>query len=168
MKPPDPVFFVERSLGKRVIADALRAAGLQVEVHDESLQGPKFRHDSPDTEWLPEVGRKEWVLLSKDKVIRTRGAERRALLDAGVAAFFLTSGNLQGPEMADAFVRAIPKMLGLLASTPRPFIARVTRTGDVELVTWSARGFGSAPAHRIGCASWAARVESPPGTNRSM
>ena len=47
----DPIFFVDRALGKRHVPDALRAFGCQVEIHDDhfetilvsgSLPGPKM------------------------------------------------------------------------------------------------------------------------------
>lgn len=40
-----------------------------------------------------------WVVLTKDKQIRRRTLELKALTEAGVAAFVLTAGNLRGEEM---------------------------------------------------------------------
>ena len=45
--------------------EALRAAGAQVEIHDDN-----FPQGALDVEWLPEVGRRGWVLLPKDREIR--------------------------------------------------------------------------------------------------
>lgn len=129
MPAPEIVFFVEHSLGGKVIAEALLQAGARVERHVDH-----FPQNAKDCEWLPEVGKRGWVLLPKDKHIRTRGIERPALLDAKVAALFLTSGNLQAAEMAEAFVKALPRMLETIATVLRPFIARVSRAGEVELM----------------------------------
>jgi hypothetical protein len=41
------LFFVDRSLGKKRIAEAMRAAGAQVHVHDDF-----FAPGAPDVEWL--------------------------------------------------------------------------------------------------------------------
>jgi hypothetical protein len=79
------VFFIDRSLGGRVIAEALRAAGAQVEIHDAH-----FAPDAPDVEWLATVGKQGWVVLSKDARIRRDAFEREALRSASVKAFFLT------------------------------------------------------------------------------
>jgi hypothetical protein len=117
---------VDRALGTGAIADALRAARCAVEIHDQH-----FPQAAKDTEWLPEVGRRGWVVLTKDHHIRTRQNELVALLSAGVAAFVLTSGDLTGPEMAQAFVRALPRIRRMLVGQPRPFIARVSASGDV-------------------------------------
>ena len=47
------VFFLDRSLGKEIIATALRAAGADVRIHDDL-----FAQDARDQDWLPEVGTK--------------------------------------------------------------------------------------------------------------
>ena len=52
---------------------------------------------------------------------------------AGVAAFVLTSGSQTGGEMAESFVRALPKMLRLLATRRKPFLATVSRGGQVAM-----------------------------------
>jgi predicted nuclease of predicted toxin-antitoxin system len=120
---------VDRALGTVTVAEALRRAGCAVEIHDRH-----FAQDARDAEWLPEVGRQGWVVLTKDHHIRTRQVELIALLSAGVAAFVLTAGDLSGPEMAQAFVRALPKMKRMLVGQPRPFIARVSPSGVVTLI----------------------------------
>jgi hypothetical protein len=74
------------------------------------------------------------VVLTKDHHIRTRQNELVALLSANVAAFVLTAADLTGPEMAEAFVRALPKMRRTLIGQPRPFVARISRGGSVTLI----------------------------------
>ncbi len=71
-------------------------------------------------------------MLTKDQKIRFRTLERAALMNAGVAAFILTAGGLQGEEMARIFVRVLPTIQKLLAKHPRPFIARITASGAVS------------------------------------
>lgn len=129
-KPRDlPTFFVERSLGGRVVPSALRLAGVEVEIHNDH-----FAQDSKDEEWLSEVGRRGWVVLTKDQRIRYRPTELNALMKARVRAFVLTAGELQGREMAEIFLRALPSISRCLGKTPPPFIARVTRGGDVSVL----------------------------------
>ena len=82
---PEPYrFFVDRALGGSVVPMGLRKAGLEVEVHDDH-----FAQNTPDQEWLPEIGKRRWVLLTKDMRIQTNAIERRTLLDNKVAAFML-------------------------------------------------------------------------------
>lgn len=123
------VFFVDRSVGKHVIADALRAVGAQAEVHDDH-----FPQDAPDEVWLTAVGRKGWAVLTSDDRIRYREAEKVAATAAGVALFIFTGKRMRAAAVADALVRALPAMTEMLETEARPFIAKVSRTGTVTLL----------------------------------
>lgn len=125
--PPEPrIFFVDRSLGAKDVVDALRAAGLAVIGHAE-----RFAHDTEDTEWLQVAGESGWVVLTKDVNIRRNEIERRALIDAGVAAFMLARADLTGATMAKLWVSAIPKLLRALQEHAPPFIATLSASGQV-------------------------------------
>ena len=124
------VFFVDRSLGRRIIPDALREAGVRVEPHDDH-----FQPNAPDAVWLAEVGRRGWVVLTKDKRIRYRVNELHALMTGKVCAFVLTAkGDLSGVEIGRIFVQALPAMKKLCAATAPPFVAHVSRDGGVSIV----------------------------------
>src|SRR5262245_42661349 len=85
--PPEPlVFFVDRSLGRHIIPDAIRNTGAQVELHDSH-----FSQDAQDHVWLAEAGKCGWVVLTKDKRLRYRAVETNALMSAKVRAFVLTA-----------------------------------------------------------------------------
>jgi len=130
-EPHSPLtFFIDRCLGDRALADALRAHGLMVQIHKEH-----FPPDAPDVEWLRAVGRRRWIVLTKDKMLRHRETEIAALRDASVRVFILTAGNLRAVDMAEAFIRALPRMKRLLEKMRGGFIAKVTRAGNVELVS---------------------------------
>jgi hypothetical protein len=92
------VFFVDRSLGRKIIPGALRQAGEEVRVHDDY-----FQQDAKDEVWLADVGKRGWIVLTKDKNIRYRPVELQALLLAKVRAFVLTArgdltGEVHGPS----------------------------------------------------------------------
>jgi hypothetical protein len=126
----DPlIFFLDRSLGKHIVADALRQAGAVVERHDDH-----FRQDANDVEWLRAIGPRGWIVLTRDDKIRHRSHERTALIQAGVRAFVLARRSLSGPAMANAFVHALPAMRRFVAQYQAPFIARVTQGGSVSLL----------------------------------
>ena len=127
---PDPlVFFIDRSLGKKTIADALKREGAEVYVHDDL-----FPADTEDEIWLREVGNRKWVVLTKDLRIRYRTSERLAVKAANTAMFALTARDCQGSEMADIFVKALPRIARFLKKNRPPFIAKVTRRGDVSML----------------------------------
>ena len=65
-KPPEPlVFFIDRSLGRKIVAQALREISETVEIHDDH-----FAPDAKDEAWLAEVGKRGWIVLTKDDRIR--------------------------------------------------------------------------------------------------
>lgn len=130
MKPPEPlVFFLDRSIGRKKVAAALRQIGVQVKVHDDN-----FISDAKDEEWLREVGRKGWIVLTKDTRIRYRASQLAALMKGNVAAFVLTAGNLSGDEMAAVFVKSVPAISKFVARHPTPFIAKIARSGAVSIL----------------------------------
>ena len=63
--PPEPrlTFFTDASIGRRIVPTALRAAGLEVVVHDD-----RFSPGTLDEEWLAEAGRLDWLVLTKDNL----------------------------------------------------------------------------------------------------
>lgn len=125
-------FYLERSLGGRIILEELRKAGLKVEPHSKY-----FRPSTEDIDWLPVVGRNGWIVLMRDQRIGKRSLELEALLNGGVKAFVLVSGNLKNAENAAVFVKALPKMLSMIAQNDCPFIAKVSRQGTVKM--WQKR-----------------------------
>jgi PIN like domain len=108
---------------------ALRERGVRVEVHADH-----FSPGTPDRVWLAEVGRHGWAILTKDRHVRTRQTEIAQIIEARGAAFVLASAGLSGEDMANAYVKALRRMLNMLRDTPRPFVARVSITGEVELL----------------------------------
>jgi PIN like domain len=117
-------FFIDRSLGRYVVASELKKAGAIVEVHDDH-----FAPNTPDVEWLRSVGDKEWVVLSKDEAIRRNRNERETIRAAGVKAFFLTQQGLNGMEMAAVFARALPGMVMRAAREKGSFVFTISTTG---------------------------------------
>jgi len=123
------VLFLDRSLGKQIIATALRNAALQVEVHDDH-----FRADAADAEWLTEIGRRGWIVLTKDKRIRYRTLELQAVVSAQARIFTLSAGSMQGIEMADVFVKALPKIRNYVQTNPPPYIVQISRRGKLTRI----------------------------------
>ena len=129
--PPDPslVFFIDRSLGRKVIPEKLHESGVKVEIHDDH-----FPQDAADEHWLAEVGKKGWVVLTKDDRIRYRPAALDAYRRHGVRVFIFGSGEMKAQEMADAFVRALPKISRFAIRKAAPFFARISRSGSVSIL----------------------------------
>jgi PIN like domain len=97
-------FFVDRSLGRHRVAQALRSAGWTLRTHHE-VYGARDE-DVPDVEWLEFCGRKGLPVLTKDRRIRHRPAEIQAIRRFGVRLFAVTAGSLTAAEQAARFDRS--------------------------------------------------------------
>lgn len=124
----ESVFFVDRSSGKHTLAKGLRDLGLTVERHDDH-----FAPTTSDPDWIAVCGMNDWVIVSSDRAIKRNALQQRALLNAGVAAFFFTSANITSSEQINVFGKALPRIARMLTTQPRPFIARINLDGTVEL-----------------------------------
>jgi len=107
-----------------VVVAALRNTGADVRLHQDY-----FADDANDEVWLPEVARRNWVILTRDKRIRRRPIEKQALVASGAKTFVLTSGNLRGRDMAEILVAQINRIERLAQKTDPPFVAALTRSG---------------------------------------
>src|SRR5450759_5020528 len=83
----EPTFFVDASMG-RSLGRRLAAEGLRVVLHDD-----EFEQGTPDQEWLPVVGARGWVVLTKDSRLRFRPLEKEALIAANVRVFVFTGAT---------------------------------------------------------------------------
>ena len=130
-----PVFFIDHCLGTEKVAQRLRTEGVDARV----LVDAGFSANSEDVDWLPVVAAKGWAILTKDKRIRRRAIERQAIHESGAGAFILSASGLGGDAIADALVRALPRMIQVWNQRERPFIATVNARGVVTLIEGGAR-----------------------------
>ena len=126
-EPQPTVFFIDRCLGRVKLATALRKAGITVEIHDDH-----FPQNAEDENWLPDVGERGWVVLTKDKSIAKRTSERLAVASANIRMFVLATQDLPGQDMVEVFLKAFMKMQAFAREHPSPFIAKVYKSGEVS------------------------------------
>lgn len=127
--PEPPIFFVDRSLGGKIVPNALASAGWLIERHDDH-----FGHKTADTAWIQSVGKRGWIILTADQRIRYNPPEKAALLASGTHTFLLAGRkDLTGAEMAAAFVAAQSRIHHVLATRAPPGLFKVYQDGRVEL-----------------------------------
>ena len=124
-----PVFFIDECLGGRLLAAALEAAGFEAR-----LARAEFPPGTRDIDWLPVVGQRGWIVLTKDRHIRRRELEIQALVSARARAFVLTAADLTGPQQAAVFIRALPKILRICHASKGPLVGAVGGRGGVALL----------------------------------
>lgn len=127
-QPQSITFFIDRCLGKKFIVETLKGAGISIKIHDDH-----FPQDAQDVDWMPEVGKKGWVILTKDVKIGRNSLEKIAVARAQIKMFALASQSLSGKDMAEIFLKAIVPMQEFVRKHPAPFIAKVYRDNSIKL-----------------------------------
>jgi PIN like domain len=120
--PPPLEAFVDRGLGRYLVPQALRDAGLVVHTMVEVFGSRE--QDVADDEWLERAGRDGWIVFTKDKRIRYRHVEIEAIRTHGVKAFVLASGNLTGQQQAARFVANLGR-IRTVAQEDGPYVYAV-------------------------------------------
>lgn len=125
MSHPDglPDLFLDRSLGRKIVPELLRAEGLRLGTLSEHY-GIPADEEIADEEWLELAGSSGKAVLMKDTRIRYNRAEREAVKRHGVRCFCLTRQDLTGPEMAARFIANLEAITRACAD-PGPFIYAV-------------------------------------------
>ena len=124
---PEPTLFIDRSLGKHIIANRLRAEGMAVEVHDDHLP-----QDAPDEEWIALVGRMGWVAVTKDKNVRYRSPELESIRSHSARVIVIRMRNATGPDNAALLVKGRHRIARFAARTPPPFVAGLYGNGTLK------------------------------------
>jgi hypothetical protein len=113
-------FFIDRSLGRKHLAQALGNLGFTIRTM-ASVYGEQVAQELDDERWLADAGEHDWIVLMKDDAIRRRPAERDALSEAKVRAFCLTNAQLRASEQSARFVSNIER-IQRQAEKPGPYI----------------------------------------------
>lgn len=121
------MLFVDRSVPRSV------AQALQLVRDDVRWLEDEFPHDTPDPVWLSEMGRRGWVVLTRDKHIKTRPAEKQAIIDAGVGCFVINQKqNLSRWGYLKLIAKSLDEIEAVFAAEPTPFIYLVDRAGALR------------------------------------
>lgn len=123
------MIFIDRSIPKSV-AEALKAVRSDVSWFED-----QFPHNTKDIDWLPVAGQNDWLVIVRDKKIRTRPGERRSLVDNNVGCFIIYQAkNLTKWEYLKLIVGSLDKMEETFQSQPRPFICKIYSDGRFGFV----------------------------------
>lgn len=114
------IFFTDRDLSSNIFVTILRNAGLTVEKHDDH-----FDQNTTDDVWLPAVGQRGWIALSRNADIYYQNNERDAMFRAGTRLFIVIGSKATFPDLANNLVTCLHKIEQFLKTHPPPFIARI-------------------------------------------
>lgn len=91
----------------------------------------EFQRGIPDADFLPQVGRQGWILLTKDDQIRRRPLEIEAFVAARLCVFVFESAEMTAEEMLEAFRKALRAIGRVLKKQKPPLVMRVGISGKV-------------------------------------
>jgi hypothetical protein len=124
--PDGPTLFLDRNLGRKLVISALRAQSISAVAHDDV-----FAIDAADTDWLPKVGERGWVVISCDSKITRNSSELTALIIANVHAFFVNVRNPTAAKYAKAIIDSYPSIHGVYRRQP-PSIHTLNSNGRLS------------------------------------
>ena len=130
---PDEDFtvYLDENLHKcKLVIGTLDRMGVCYQKHCDFFPKP----GTPDTEWLPVIGNRRWFPLTTDKHFRYNDLERRGLTRYKVGVFQFAKNQYGAEAMAAALEIALPKMKRIANDTPRPFLASISKNGNVNLL----------------------------------
>jgi hypothetical protein len=111
----DPILrvFLDRSVGTRMIAAALR----ELEIDVETIQDRYGQEASTvaDVRWIEDATRDDRVLIGADQRIRYNPLERSALCQHAARCFTFPRGNLTATEMIARLTLHLPEIICLAA-----------------------------------------------------
>jgi predicted nuclease of predicted toxin-antitoxin system len=88
--------------------------------------------NAPDEEWIALVGRNEWLAITKDKNIRYRAAELRAIQEHCAKILVIRAKNATGQDIATILVKAKSRIQQFARNHKAPFVAGIDRSGRVS------------------------------------
>lgn len=132
--PHECVFFADRDLGKQ-FPEMLKNAGVHVERH-----GDHFADDAQDEDWLKEIGKRGWYVLTHDRRMRYRSNEIDAIARFKIGMFVIV-GKAPLAELARNFVYTLHQIIRFIDKNPRPFIAKIYRP-DLKMIKEKLRPSG--------------------------
>lgn len=96
----------------------------------------EFSADTPDVDWLPQVGQKGWVVITGDRGISKKPAERKALEEANIISVFMAKGFTSKPifEMVSLVIRWWPDIEKAVSRVKPGTSLEVNPNGKVDLL----------------------------------
>ncbi len=124
------VLFFDRDVGI-ALPNALDSLKLQIPIEYHQRH---FPIDSPDDEWMSEIGGRGWVLVGHDSRHHLEPAELSAIKQYSMGCFYLWGSEAKRWEKALCFLRAYQRILNAIAETPKPYIFRIGKNGGLANV----------------------------------
>lgn len=125
LEPEEPIFFLDRNLGRYDVPEAIRDRGFSVlSMADVYLEGKDQRVTDPD--WIIRANLEGWIVLTKDYAIIRDHVD--VLSKTTLRVFALNNANLTGAQMVDRILRNLNRIIRL-ANKPGPYVYAIGSRG---------------------------------------
>ena len=96
----------------------------------------EFPPNTLDITWIPEIGRRGWVVITADRGISKKPAERKALEEANVISVFMAKGFTTKPifELVSLFVKWWPDIDRSVQRVKPGTSLQVNPNGKIDLL----------------------------------
>lgn len=123
-QPEVYVLFLDRNLGSKQLAEALRKEGFLVRVHDEH-----FKRDEADDVWLAACGQRGWIAITPDRRIVKDPVSMRAIGENNGRVLFLPQNNKNPQIWTPILTGNWTRIKALLETRRPPFVAKLSPNG---------------------------------------
>jgi hypothetical protein len=120
------IFFFDRSVGigfPRALR-TIKKFPAQIEYHQQH-----FKMGELDDVWLPEVGKKDWIVIGQDYSYHKNATELAAIKDYNIGVFYIWGSNAPQWDTVRLFAKAYDRIVEKAMQTPRPFVFWVRKDG---------------------------------------
>lgn len=124
-----PPLFLDEAVASKKLAAALRGMGFKVHLLTDH-----YAKGTDDPTWLREVGRRGWLVITRDREIRENEFELLAVQQAKVRLFVLRMKGCGVDAWAVALKKAQRRVVKILETTRAPFVVHITASGQTNLV----------------------------------
>lgn len=117
------MFFIDHNLAPG-LARGMAAFGEEVTHLTDH-----FDKSAADLEWIPWIAKQGWFLISRDEDLRWKPAEKLALKQHKIGAFFMGGKELSRCRLVTQLVRNWSQVKKHSETYARPFVFRVPPSG---------------------------------------
>ena len=124
------ILFFDKNIGIGIpLALEMLKPPFEVEYHQKY-----FSMGEQDDVWLPEIGKKNWVVIGHDRKFHEKESELDALKKYKIGCFCLWGANAPKWDKVRVFFKAYEKIVQVESSTPKPFIYSVKKNGNLKRI----------------------------------
>ena len=129
---PNVPFFLDETNDTKFVVEALRARGIKIKRASEY-----FPSGTLDKDWLPQVAKNGWLILTRDANWRYDKFEKSTFIRIKARAFVIQEGkvNLNDEEIASLVFKALPAIKDFTRNNSAPFLAKILKSGKVVGIT---------------------------------